>query len=318
MTGRLVVIFVTLLFMVVLEPARSTGLENDAVIKTLDRYLRASYARDADQAYRFLSEADKASKTNLEYKTESGNYAGFTLTLAKALALEIELSDIKVSIDHNRATVNFNADLPDANHPSLRELVLGFDMIRLEALDEFERDKRINRLRVLASSKQMASISSPDEQWELVRENGEWRVFVNWAEAIEVVFESTVSDELGWEFYPSQKRILAQPGQTIQMSYHARNTGKVVTTGKARHVISAADRTDDLAKQPTVLQTEQLAEYLEIIACFCFLEQSLEVSEEVELPLVFRVDYEVPEEVEKFTVRYDFYLDSEFPQHETS
>ena len=129
-------------------------------------------------------------------------------------------------------------------------------------------------------------LESNDEQWELIREGGEWRVFVNWANAIEVAFTSVVSKRLGWEFYPTQDIVLAQPGQTIQMSYVAINNGNQVTTGKARHTVGSLD----------------IAEHLEIVACFCFLEQTLEAGESVELPLVFRVDYEVPESVQRLSL----------------
>lgn len=300
MAGRLFVIFVTLLLMAVLGgPARSANDEQAAVTKSLDQYLRASYARDADQAYQFLSQADQAVKSLADYRTENGDYADFTLQLAKSLASRIELSDIVVTITGERASVNFNAALPDANHPSLQEIVQGFDSDRLELLDDDAKADRIKRLQKISSSDQFAVLESVGEQWEMVFENGEWRVFVNWADAIEVLFDSTVSESLGWEFYPTRQRILAQPGQTVQMSYHARNIGKFTSTGKARHTIGA----------------ENVAEHLEIIACFCFLEQILEVGESAELPLVFRVDYEVPEDVQSFTVRYDFFLESEFPAH---
>lgn len=303
MISRLFVLFFTLLLMAAMGgPSWSASNEREAVIKTLDQYLRASYARDTDLAYRYLSRDDQTAKSEDEYRLESGNYSGFTLQLAKSLAAHITLSNINVAFIDERATVNFDAIIPDANHTSLRDVVQQFDSVRLEALDSDARSDRIVRLQEIISSDQFAVLNSPGEQWELVKENGEWRVFVNWAEAIEVLFSSTVSESLEWEFYPSQKRVLAQPGQTIEMSYYARNIGNVVSTGKARHTIGS----------------DEVASHLEIIACFCFLEQSLEVGESAKLPLVFRVDYEVPEAVQKFTVRYDFFLESEFPEHETS
>jgi len=44
----------------------------------------------------------------------------------------------------------------------------------------------------------------------------------------------------------------------------------------------------------------------------------LTAGESVELPLVFRVDYDVPEEVRSFTVNYEFFPESEFPEDEMS
>lgn len=270
------------------------------ILQTLERFLRASYARDAKEAYTFLSKADRAVKTREEYIAENGSYAGFALELSRRLATLIELSDVNISINGGRATVKFAAILPDANHSSLSGIVEGFNSDRLERLETDNRIARLQNLDRIADDGELAVIESSDEQWELIHEDGKWRVFVNWADAIEVAFGSVVSERLGWEFYPTRDYVLAQPGQTIQMSYIAVNTGAATTTGKARHTIGSTN----------------VAEHLEIVACFCFLEQSLDAGELVELPLVFRVDYEVPESVKEFTVDYEFFHESEFPEDE--
>ena len=278
---------------------QSTNSET-TILQTLERFLRASYARDAKEAYTFLSKADRAVKTREEYIAENGSYAGFALELSRRLATLIELSDVNISINGRRATVKFAAILPDANHSSLSGIVEGFNADRLERLETDNRIARLQNLDRIADDGELAVIESSDEQWELIHEDGKWRVFVNWADAIEVAFGSVVSERLGWEFYPTRDYVLAQPGQTIQMSYIAVNTGAATTTGKARHTIGSTN----------------VAEHLEIVACFCFLEQSLDAGELVELPLVFRVDYEVPESVKEFTVDYEFFHESEFPEDE--
>ncbi len=104
--------------------------------------------------------------------------------------------------------------------------------------------------------------------------------------------------DLGWEFEPLRSRMLVEAGQTLEMAYVARNIGSVATTGKARHIIGP----------------HAGAEYLEIITCFCFFEQTLEAGEEVTMPMVLRVDYMVPEEISAFSVEYEFYPVDEFQE----
>lgn len=298
----IIISLVMLLVTSISGPVWSATTEQEELKETLALFLRASYARDANEAYQYLSAADQSVKTSEEYLAENGNYSGFTLELSQRLAASIGLYGVDVFITGARATVTFNAVLPDANHSSLSSIVNGFNAELLDALDTDSQSTRLKQLDNLINKGNLEVIESNNEQWELIRENGEWRVFLNWADAIEVAFGSIVSEDLGWEFYPTRELVLAQPGQTIQMSYIAVNTGHATTTGKARHVVGAAD----------------IAEYLEIVACFCFLEQSLEVGESIELPLVFRVDYEVPESVDRFSVDYEFFLESDFPENEVS
>ena len=265
--------------------------------RTLEQFLRASYARDSDVAWQYVSSADQQTKPLSAYRSENGGYDDFALVLARELAGFIKFESMAFNLAGDRATVRFYATIPDANHVSLRPIVQGFDSATLSQLDATDRQARLQQLRRLAADHQLPMLHSKGEEWDLVFEENHWRVFLNWAEAIEVVFDSHVSASLAWEFVPTQSRVFAQPGQTVQMSYIARNIGDAESTGKARHIIGASD----------------VAEHLQIVSCFCFLEQTLAAGETVELPLVFRVDYEVPDQVDRFTVNYEFYEIAEFP-----
>ena len=143
-------------------------------------------------------------------------------------------------------------------------------------------------------------LKAEGERWSMIKEDGEWRVFENWAEAVEVRFGAATFDDLPWEFEPVRKHVMAKHGETIQMAYRAKNLGDEEITAKARHIIGPdAD-----------------AAHLDIIACFCFLEETLAPGEEKELGLVFRVDFEAPEDVTAFTVKYEFYPAEYFPEGE--
>jgi cytochrome c oxidase assembly protein subunit 11 len=54
--------------------------------------------------------------------------------------------------------------------------------------------------------------------------------------------------------------------------------------------------------------------YLEIVQCFCFIQQTLAPGEEKELPVVFRVRWDVSKEVREFRVNYEFYPIDKFPK----
>ena len=265
--------------------------------RVLVDFLHASYSRDADAAYRLLSRADRVEKSFADYVAESGQLEGPALQLARSLADEIRTRDLRVERDGERAIVRFGAAIPDANAAEIEHLVLGFAPDRLAALGAGEIAARRARLRQLAAEGRLPMLHAAEETWTLVREDDGWRVFLNWAEAVEVSFEAVVFHDLGWRFVPERRRVMARHGETLQMVYRARNIGRRETTGKARHIVGpAAD-----------------SGFLEIVSCFCFLEQTLAPGEAVELPLVFRVDFEAPEGITGFQVRYELYPADRFP-----
>ena len=264
----------------------------------LETYLRALYARDSDVAYGLLSDLDKAEVSIDHYRDKNGNFTESVLLLSSELARSITLDVIDIEIDGDWAVATLSATIPNANDPSLSEIVAGFDPRRLANLSASELEQRRARLQRLAKYKQLPVIKSTGERWDLVRENGQWRVFENWANSIKVEFMSIVLGELGWSFEPVRSHVLAEPGQTIAMAYRAVNNGSTTSTGKARHIIGP----------------EMNAEHFEIVSCFCFLEQTLKPGEAIEMPLVFRVDYEVPESVRSFNILYEFYPLDDSPE----
>ena len=266
----------------------------EAVLKT---YLAAVYARDYPAAYQWIAPEDRAIKTKEEYARESGTFSGAALEVARALAALIRVEDVRTVIDGDRATVTFKAVLPNANDPALEALFLDFDEARLTALSPADRAAKVDQLRDLARTGRLPVIVGEHERWELVRADGGWRVFLNWAGAVLVRFEAVTREGLPWEFTPLQPVMRAKPGETLHTAYRVRNTGDRPLTGKSRHVLDPPEE----------------AGHLEIISCFCLLQQTLDPSETQDLPLTFRVNYDVPASIREIRVRYEFYPIDKFP-----
>ncbi len=105
---------------------------------------------------------------------------------------------------------------------------------------------------------------------------------------------------LPWSFEPMQDLVSAKPGETLQAIYTAKNLSDKPITAKARHI-----------NEPKELASK----YLEIVQCFCFIQQTLAPGEEKEFPLVFRVNWNAPEELKEFRVSYEFYPIDKFPEN---
>lgn len=268
----------------------------DAPEAVLKRFLTAVYARDYPSAYQWISREDRKLKSKEEYVRESGAFSGAALEAARALASLIQFKDLRTTIEGDRATVTFTAVLPDANAPVIQDLLLELDEARLAALSPAERQARIERLRELARSSRLPVITG-EERWELVREEGRWRVWLNWAGAVVVRFTAATKGGLPWEFVPVQPVVRARPGETLQAYYRVRNLSDQETTGKARHILDPPEEEG----------------YLQIVSCFCFIRQRLGPGEERRLPVVFRVT-QAPPPGGELRVRYEFYPLDKFPE----
>jgi len=276
------------------------ALASDDVETVLKSYLRALYSRDAQTAYERLSSMDHSIKTFDEYAQEVGAFDGPALVVAKALAEQIDFGAFEIEEADDHVDVTFDVTLPNANDPAIKEMMRSFDAKRLSELTPSEIETLMADIETMRLTGELPVLESEGERWSLVREGDQWRVFENWAEAVEVRFDAATFHDLPWEFEPVRTRVMAKHGETIQMAYRARNVGDEEITAKARHIIGPDDDAD----------------FLDIISCFCFLEETLAPGEEAELSLVFRVDYEAPDDATAFTVKYEFYPAERFPEAE--
>ena len=266
--------------------------------ETLEAYLRAIFARDFAIAYELIAQADRELKSKRDYLKENGAFSGAALNLTTLLAafIRFEYSSINIK-GQDDATVTFRAIVPDTYDPVLRDLLLGFDQQALKALPAGERAARGRQLRQLATADELPLITGGEETWTLLREHGEWRVVLGWTAALEIHFDAQTMAGLPWSFAPLQSTLRAMPGETLQTYYRVKNLADTPVTGKAHHVFADPEHAD----------------YLDIIYCFCYLQQTLAPGEEKQFAVVFRPRYETPDTITELHVRYEFFPLDAFP-----
>lgn len=266
--------------------------------ETLEAYLRAIYARDFATAYELIAQADRELKSKRDYIKENGAFSGAALDLTTLVAAFIRFEYRSINIKgQDDATVTFRAIVPDTHDPVLRDLLLGFDQQGLKALPAGERAARGRQLRQLATTNELPLITGGEETWTLVREHGEWRVVLGWSAALEIHFDAQTMAGLPWSFAPLQPTLRVMPGETLRTYYTVKNLADTPVTAKARHVFA----------------TPEHADYLDIIHCFCYLQQTLAPGEEKQFAVVFRPSYETPDAVTELRVRYEFFPLDAFP-----
>ncbi|MBP1883025.1 cytochrome c oxidase assembly protein [Sinorhizobium mexicanum] len=114
-------------------------------------------------------------------------------------------------------------------------------------------------------------------------------------EKVKITFDANTSG-LPWEFKPVQRDIDVRIGETVQVSYRAKNLSSKPTTGQATFNVTPM----------------AAGAYFNKVQCFCFTETTLQPGEEMEMPVVFFVDPEIVKTVETkgiktLTLSYTFY-----------
>lgn len=108
---------------------------------------------------------------------------------------------------------------------------------------------------------------------------------------VKVEFISSINRQAPWEFNPDVKSMMVNPGKPYKTSYTAINQLDQAMTGQA---------------VPSVAPSKA-ATYFNKTECFCFVQQIFEANERKQMPLIFVVDPELPDDVDTVTLSYTFF-----------
>jgi len=107
---------------------------------------------------------------------------------------------------------------------------------------------------------------------------------------VTIEFDSNIR-LLPWTFKPQASSVDIHPGELTQMVYEVRNTLDEPVTGQA--VPSYGPR--------------HAAQYFKKLECFCFTQQTLAAGEVRQMPVVFVIDPNLPEDINTITLSYTFF-----------
>lgn len=106
-----------------------------------------------------------------------------------------------------------------------------------------------------------------------------------------VQFTTVNHNGLVWDFYPKTKYIKVHPGENNEVMFYAKNT-----TAKTMRVQAIPSMTPSLAWP-----------HFHKIQCFCFNQQTLNAGESKDMPMIFRIDKNLPKETHVITLAYTLY-----------
>ncbi len=114
---------------------------------------------------------------------------------------------------------------------------------------------------------------------------------VDESRVIKVQFVSHLNEGMPWEFKPQVKSVLVHPGEIAKVLFFAKNTTDKEMVAQAIPSVSPG----------------MSAQYFVKTECFCFTQQTLAAGESRDMPLIFMVDPQIPEEYKTLTLSYTIF-----------
>lgn len=109
---------------------------------------------------------------------------------------------------------------------------------------------------------------------------------------VRVEFITSRNANLPWSFYTETRKVDIHPGANTEIMFHARNN-----TDHAMTVQAIPSITPGVA-----------AKYLKKTECFCFTQQTLLAGESIDMPVIFRLDPDLPSSVHELTLSYTLFV----------
>ena len=262
----------------------------DSPEEVAERFLRARYARNADELYALASAADRAERTLPEFIEVNPPFPASFQPGVDALAEAIRFPAADTDQAGDQAQVTIRAALPNSADRDLNVLLHASEADR--AFEGVESARQVaRRIRADARAGRLPMVEVT-ETVDLIREGGRWRVIMGWDADLPVTLGAVVADGVPLQFtIVTEPELRLRPGEAARATFAVRNTSDESLQVMATHAYS-----------PPAAQL-----HIELIQCFCFFEERLDPGETRELSLVFRLGWDVPSAIDAvgITYRYD-------------
>lgn len=116
-------------------------------------------------------------------------------------------------------------------------------------------------------------------------------VEVDKSRKVTVTFNSIVNSRLPWGFKPEVEEIEVHPGELKRVNYTASNLSGSDIVGQAIYSVTPIEA----------------ARYFKKTECFCFTQQMLKSGEVKEMPLLFMLEPDLPDNIKTVTLSYTFF-----------
>jgi Cytochrome c oxidase assembly protein CtaG/Cox11 len=257
--------------------------------RVIEGYVRAIYARDYIDAYRYISSADQRVRDVNRYARQRGAFMGSALEITRRLAGFIEISPSQKQIAPNRIQAVTKLGIPEPS--KLSPLLLNLDLRRLNALETRELAQIIESLDQKKRDGSFEKIEI-EEKFELVKEGDEWRIFLNWAVGVKIPFRLVLANAADLDVALSKNEVVVQPGDFFEIDLKIKNRSAQQVVARIGHLIEPRDVTN----------------FLDFVECGFLLPVTLEPGKEHAYSARYLLRDNIPEGVRQLSLTYDFRL----------
>jgi hypothetical protein len=285
---RILLIQLVLVLTVVFEPiGAQQPIDMGDPTQVIQAYLRATYARDFVEAYRFIAAEDRKVRDLNRYIQQRGSFNGFTLEVARKVSESVQVGVVKKTGSSNHAQVEIRYKVPDPK--KIAPLVLDWDPYRLNSLSAGERGEL---LKTLDRNKRDGAIAmrEGEEKFDLVKEGDEWRMFLNWAAGVKIPLQLDLSKSADLNVGLSKNEVVVQPGDLFEVSLRIKNRTSQAITVRIGHLVAPVE----------------IADYLDFVQCGFLLPVTIQPGKEQEYSGTYLLRGSIPDGVRQLSLNYDF------------
>ncbi|MGZ8445098.1 MAG: hypothetical protein ACXWXZ_17010 [Candidatus Binatia bacterium] len=259
--------------------------ERQEITTVVESYVKALYARDFRAAYEQISSADQRLKDVHSYNRERGEFRDFTLEAARAVAQSVSVRVVELRVDGERGTAKITANVPDAT--KLNPLMLDWESERLERLSASERKALLDTIDRQRRDEKIAMVAG-EETFNLVKEAGGWKLFLNWAAGVRLTFQPAIPASAPVAIRIAESEVTSRPGQVFRVAMKITNTGKQIISTRIGHLI----------------EPPELRDYLDLVDCGFILPLRLQPGKEEEFVTTYLLRGTLPDQVRQLSVTY--------------
>lgn len=285
------------LFVIALLALSSFGIrsavaadQQDAV-STLDRYVRATYARDYEEAYSHIATSDQRVKDRASYVRDRGAFSGFALEIARVLASYIELKPIETWVIDGQAKIRIKFVVPDAG--KLASMLHDWDIDQLDGLSGSKRKALLADIDSLRQKHAIEMVQGEDV-FELTKESASWKIVLNWASPVNVGFQTSIPSSVPVQARLGHSDVVTRPGEIFKVVLNVKNTSQEQVLARIGHLV------DPYA----------VRDYLDLVDCGFLLPVRLAPGKEEEFVSTYLLRKNLPEGVRRLNVTYAVTLGS--------
>jgi hypothetical protein len=282
---------IALLALSSLNVGSAVAADQQDAVSTLDRYVRATYARDYEEAYSHIATSDQRLKDRASYVRDRGAFSGFALEIARVLASYIELKPIETRVIDGQAKIKIKFEVPDAG--KLAPMLHDWDIDQLDGLSGSERKALLTRIDKLRRNHAIEMIQGEDV-FELTKEGASWKIVLNWASPVNVGFQTSIPSSVPVEARLGHSDVVTRPGEIFKVVLNVKNTSQEQILARIGHLV------DPYA----------VRDYLDLVDCGFLLPVRLAPGKEEEFVSTYLLRKNLPEGVRRLNVTYAVTLGS--------